>query len=220
MTHNQINYWTLQESTRHNLASEGETQRHNLASENIETGKLQETSRHNLATENIDISKLAETSRHNLASEGQGYMQLAETHRHNVSEEAIGSAQAKAALQNADTNAYNANTNRLVANETNRHNTVTEDETASHNDAMESVAQLEALTKRDEYALRSKLTDAQIDQINANIDQIKSNIKHMSFQNAQLVTQSINDVMSAFNNGTKGAKDLANMIAKLAIMSK
>lgn len=93
MTHNQIEYWNLQEtkrhnvttedeSKRHNVAGEGETNRHNVVTENIEIGKLGEQTRHNKATE-------WETNRHNVETENIGYGTLAESVRHNTATESI-----------------------------------------------------------------------------------------------------------------------------------
>lgn len=87
MTHNQINYWTLQESRKHNRAiekeekrsnkaREKETRRANKAQETIKTNELAESIRAHKASEGIDISKLAETSRHNKTSEGQYGVEL------------------------------------------------------------------------------------------------------------------------------------------------
>lgn len=93
MTHNQIEYWNLQETQRHNLAGEGETKRHNVAGET-------ETNRHNVATETVEIGKLNETVRHNTVTEREserhnreseniGYGQLNESIRHNTVTEGI-----------------------------------------------------------------------------------------------------------------------------------
>lgn len=68
MTGNQIAFWGLQESKRHNLAVEAETKRYNDL-------YLGEVYRHNIAGE-------TEVNRHNLAVES-------ETHRSNVANEAI-----------------------------------------------------------------------------------------------------------------------------------
>lgn len=82
MTHNQINYWNLKETERHNVVGENETARHNLAVEG-------ETNRHNVATEGIDLGKLNESIRHNKMSEGQEDLKIAETGRHNRVTEGI-----------------------------------------------------------------------------------------------------------------------------------
>ena len=93
MTHNQIEYWNLQETKRHNVVGETETQRHNVAGET-------ETNRHNVATEAVDIGRLNETVRHNTVTEREserhnreseniGYGQLNESIRHNTVTEGI-----------------------------------------------------------------------------------------------------------------------------------
>lgn len=68
MTGNQIAFWGLQESKRHNLAVEAETHRYNVE-------YMGEVKRHNTASE-------VEINRHNLATES-------EAHRSNVANEAI-----------------------------------------------------------------------------------------------------------------------------------
>lgn len=73
MTHNQIEYWKLQETKRNNLATEQETRRHNVVGEG-------ETNRSNIAKEVISAGTLAENTRHNRASES-------ETYRHNAAAE-------------------------------------------------------------------------------------------------------------------------------------
>lgn len=126
MTQNQINYWNLKESQRHNYISETETNRHNVATEGIDLGKLNETVRHNKVSEGqtdrslgIESGKLDETKRHNLQTERQADVNLGiqagslqETKRHN---------QASEALTGAD---LNIRSGQLA--ETNRHNVVTE----------------------------------------------------------------------------------------------
>lgn len=93
MTHNQIDYWNLQETKRSNLAKETETNRHNVAFEN-------ETNRHNVVSEGIDMGNLIElsrhnqateyeTNRHNVASESLDASKLQETQRHNIATEEI-----------------------------------------------------------------------------------------------------------------------------------
>lgn len=108
MTRNQIEYWNMKESGRHNVATEGETERHNRATEGIDISKLTESQRHNLETErqgSIDVAtrrmSQQEAVRHNIVSEGQGAVdlnikagQLAETQRHNTATEAYQGTQA------------------------------------------------------------------------------------------------------------------------------
>lgn len=56
MTSNQIAYWNLQESKRHNIETEGINKESNTISKDknqVEREKLKETNRHNQATESI-----------------------------------------------------------------------------------------------------------------------------------------------------------------------
>lgn len=104
MTQNQIRYQELKETTRHNQEMEAqgrsglqETGRHNVATE-------KETSRHNVVTEREttrhNVITEVETNRHNRVTEDLGYenlklgySNLAETSRHNQATEAIGREQ-------------------------------------------------------------------------------------------------------------------------------
>lgn len=76
MTHNQIDYWNLQESKQHNRATEREqslsrrmTDRHYQRQDAVSARAQSETERRNRATEALDISKLAEQVRSNQANE-------------------------------------------------------------------------------------------------------------------------------------------------------
>lgn len=138
MTQNQIAYWNLRESERHNLSTEQESKRHNIVGEketyrhNITTEG--ETQRHNVMTENISIADLQERGRHNRATE-------AETYRHNVETENLG----RDTL--AETSRHNRETERQGdrsldiqlgnLSESIRHNKATESETNRHNIAGE-----------------------------------------------------------------------------------
>lgn len=108
MTRNQIDFWNMKETSRHNVATESEVARHNRVSEAVDLGNLQELSRHNLSTEDVAnrntiISKFsaAETQRHNMASEALTGTDLNikagtlnESIRHNVVSEGIQQQQA------------------------------------------------------------------------------------------------------------------------------
>lgn len=68
---------TLNESRRHNVATESEANRHNVATEGISIGNLNESIRHNMAAESLGYGNLSlgqdtlsETNRHNVVSEG------------------------------------------------------------------------------------------------------------------------------------------------------
>lgn len=123
MTANQINYWNLQETKRHNLGSEAETSRANKAKEAIDLSKANETARANRANEaetnRSNLAKETETRRHNIQDEGFKMMDLRETNRHNVNTE--------------KTNSYNAQTSRELADETRRSNLAREKETNRSN---------------------------------------------------------------------------------------
>lgn len=111
MTRNQIDFWNMRETGRHNRATEVEVGRHNRVSEAVDLGNLQELSRHNLATEavasrNADISQFsaAEAARHNRATEALTGTDLnikagtlTESIRHNLSTERIQQQQADTA---------------------------------------------------------------------------------------------------------------------------
>lgn len=158
MTHNQINYWNMKETGRHNVATEVETNRHNVATEQIDLGKLQETSRHNLATE-------GETNRHNLVTEGQtnvnlGYTgaTLDEMKRHN---------QALESLQNVDLNIkqgqLDENVRHNVSQEgINRYSAISQ---AELNDARAGLLDVQKTWEGLKNSVHVDLTSAQIQQL-------------------------------------------------------
>lgn len=111
----QVSYWQIQETKRHNLATESqarreliETKRHNLAGED-ETRRHNfaweaenqrhniaaesENQRHNINAEDIERARLAENKRHNIASEGIDWARVNESVRHNRADESIGRQQ-------------------------------------------------------------------------------------------------------------------------------
>lgn len=100
MTHNQIEYWKLQEEKQHNRASEGETQRHNVVTEAIGAGTLAESSKHNrvMEDETVRHNKVVEqeTQRSNIARENEAHRsnvaRETETNRSNLVNEGIQSA--------------------------------------------------------------------------------------------------------------------------------
>lgn len=102
----QVQYWGLKENERHNKVTEAETERHNKVTEH-------ETTRHNIQTEMLGWASLAETTRHNMATESIARDQLSEVTRHNLASEGIGWANVGIAQENARTNWYNAQTNRM-----------------------------------------------------------------------------------------------------------
>lgn len=104
MTHNQIDYWKLQEekrsnianeteNARHNKAYESEVSRHNIATETLQLGSLNETIRSNKAREGLTAAANAEIARHNVASENLQAGTLGESVRHNQQMEALSEGQ-------------------------------------------------------------------------------------------------------------------------------
>lgn len=93
MTSNQIAYWSLLESTRHNKAGESETKRHNIQTEDVANRTLEETARHNSVNERVAIFNAEESQRHNIATETEtnrhNVVSEDETARHNVAQEAL-----------------------------------------------------------------------------------------------------------------------------------
>lgn len=70
MTRNQIEYWSLQERKRSNLANEAEAARSNRAKESYNLRDLAEKQRHNTQTEVLNLLGVEEEVRKNKASEG------------------------------------------------------------------------------------------------------------------------------------------------------
>lgn len=199
MTQNQIAYWNLQETTRHNVAGENETQRHNVVTE-FETGRhnrateqvsilnLQESQRHNIATEAISRDSLNETKRHNVANEQYNISSLAETTRHNLSGERetqrhnkMGELYSMTSL--SEQQRHNLATEMLNSaslNETGRHNRATEIN-ATNQTAIQAAKQRadrafqEAQVAIDRFNSQSKakLTDAQVSKIQKEIDNMR-----------------------------------------------
>lgn len=122
MTDIQVKYWDLQESKRHNVATEGETYRHNVVSEQQNAVALGETVRHNRATEaetqrhnqqqeKLGFATLDETIRHNKRTEAYQMSSLAEAIRHNKANEGIAQLNASASMMQAEAARQNAKTN-------------------------------------------------------------------------------------------------------------
>lgn len=138
----QVQYWTMQENKRHNIATEGlgSQQNREMIRHNLRTEKQQDTALKQ-ETQRINISRgsLNENIRHNKANEGITQWMNFETRRHNLATEAVGRSnalssllQAQAASKNADINKLNAYTSQrnasanLMNARTNRINSVTQ----------------------------------------------------------------------------------------------
>lgn len=166
MTHNQIDYWKHQETSRHNLADEKETNRHNVVTET-------ETGRHNRATEGIDLGKLQETTRHNLATEGISMSQLNELQRHNLAGERIDLGNLNFAYSNLD--------------EISRHNAQQEGigwmnaaSTARINEANAAFRDLEASWYNDKSNLERLLGMSDYAKTQAQIEQLRSQVNNLN----------------------------------------
>lgn len=113
MLQQQINYWTLQETKRHNLVQE------QLTGEQIAVAKegnqinwftAKEAQRHNIQNEGVSWTNANENIRHNQVTEGIQNRTLNETIRHNKQQEGIGWANAAANITSANA----ARTNAIV----------------------------------------------------------------------------------------------------------
>lgn len=199
MTRNQIEYWNMKETGRHNLATETETNRSNLAREGIDISNLQETQRHNKAVE-------GETQRSNVSNENikrqnldLGYYQAGEVSRHNMATEA---------LTGVD---LNIKSGQLA--ETGRHNIATETVQQTQAEASAELAKAnKALTdvQTEWAALKAQaeleLTQSQISEIDARIDKYaaeiakaKSDITRNDFQNANQTANTIIDGLKSIS---------------------
>lgn len=118
----QVQYWSIQETNRHNRATEQQAQqelseqrRHSREQESIGWYSAQETYRHNAEGERLGWANLTESQRHNMSTEGIQSAQLEENRRHNRESENISGVQATAAYTNAKTNQKNADTSYMSA---------------------------------------------------------------------------------------------------------
>lgn len=93
----QVQYWTLQENIRHDIAQE-----------NYWTASLQETIRHNQVQENYWFASLEEQARHNAAQEDIGWANVQ-----------VGVMQAKASVLASQAKVYSARISAAVQHETN-----------------------------------------------------------------------------------------------------
>lgn len=127
MTRNQLEYWSNEETKRHNLELErqGREQIANaIRLAQIQASQQQETVRSNVARE-------TETNRANIANEAINVLRHNETVRSNQANEVIGTTQAAAATSQASTAAkkieYEHTDRTASQNETNRSNRAQED---------------------------------------------------------------------------------------------
>lgn len=194
MTANQINYWNLQETKRHNVTTEGETERHNRATEGIDLGRLEETRRHNVASEGIEQGKLDL----GYAQLGKDYAVLAEQNRHNLATE-----------QNA---AVDLNIKQQTQTEQERYNKELNRQGAVIGQSQALANQMRAL--RDEA--ETKLTDVQrtwlgikesqnIELTNKNIAAVSQQLKKVEADIQRAQTLNTIDAWKAANDSVNAA---------------
>lgn len=111
MLSTQVEYWKLQETKRHNTATEG-----------FSYAQLAEDTRHHKADERQNYYSYLETSRHNRAAEDigyrnidLGYANLSELSTHNRAMENIGRTQAQASLISANASVMQARAAQTTA---------------------------------------------------------------------------------------------------------
>lgn len=222
MTRNQIEYWNLQETGRHNAVTERETERHNrvgetetnrhnVMTENIDIGKLNESIRHNKQTESLGWANLSETNRHNVATEDLGWANLGETSRHNQTQEGIDMSrwnevkrhnQAQETLQGVD---LNIQSDRYW--EDKRHNVATENisqyDSETKRLAAEAQANYNNVKATWEGILNSQhieLTDKNIQQINKQMEKLDVDIENAKKYGNTIYWNQINDSINTLSN--------------------
>lgn len=202
MTSNQINYLGIQETGRHNLATEQEANRSNLAREKQNYVDYLETRRSNQAREKLTDYSNRETKRHNKATEKLGKSQLKETKRSNKANEAIGRYSNQTARLNYSVNVRNAASNASQA-------------AAAHRQAAASELQAKAAMSQAKTAFRNASTN----KYNAKTSRYDAYTKRKN-QEAQanywqqLSTESRNKIIKYNQEIKKLAKDMKFMDAK------
>lgn len=227
MTQNQINYWALQETGRHNQATENETRRHNTVSEQVDLGTLAEAGRHNRATEGEqnrhNVAQERETNRSNLANESIRSMgntidlgRLTETQRHNVAQEGIDRQ------RNANVHEQNV--------ESQRHNRVTESNQsysavsdrirANADSALKQAQQRLTEIQGDWEAVQSanqvRLTNAQIEHYNQQNDEI---LRKMELMQSQIANEDLDaawrtyeEILRGLGTAAEAARDVSQTV--------
>lgn len=215
MTHNQINYWNLQELKRHNVVTEGETNRHNVATEGIDIGKLNEQIRSNTMNYAIEGAKLGETNRANLAKEAENAKHNRETERQgNISLSLDKDYKQELARHNQATEGLTGvdlNIKRDTLTETGRHNVASEEINRTGTEARAQLdranAELSTIKQMWEGFLSSSQVDlnnaqrqelqSRINKYSADIGLIESNIKRNNVQN---INDTLNTLMRGLNS--------------------
>lgn len=184
----------LAESVRHNLAGEQETKRHNVADES-------ERHRSNIANETIESNKLAESIRHNMVGE-------VETQRHNQVSESVERTK-------AETGQYNAETNRLNAQENMRHNFISETIIKQNNEINWAQTARGLQLKNDLNQITRRYNDqrTQIEQARVLLEEALNSGK-LNRMEAETAQGWVDAVVKVLDLLTKGKSDPADAIAK------
>lgn len=188
----QVQYWTLQENKRHNIAMEtlGNQQNTEVIRHNMQTERQQDI---NLAQaqQQIELNRksINENIRHNKAAENITQWANYETKRHNLANEAVARTnaqaslrQAQAAEKNADTNRLNAYTNQrnAAANEMNARTSRLNSQTQSK---LASIADYNAQTQR-------KVGNANVNLMNKNANAVHDYVIQGYFNSAANIANS------------------------------
>jgi len=200
MTEMQISYRNLQETRRHNIATEG-----------LEGSKLEETRRHNMASE-------SEAIRTNMANEGIKHEANVINQSHYQRQDAIN--QAHYERQDAETARHNreaeldADYDRSVriyqAKEEARHNLASEKETARHNITTESEANRHNITT-ESYSFLESASGANQKQSQATL-----NTAAVPEQKAKSKYAETQQKVQVINGVTRSVKDIVDSGVNIA----
>lgn len=202
MTHNQIDYWNLQEQKRSNVAQEIETQRSNLAREH-------ETNRHNVETEKFNISQLAEQSRSNRVNEALKAQAQNEQARHNVTSEMqeankLQEQQRHSAVSEYQ-NAIDLNIKNDQLQESKRHNLATESIERAKAAFQAQYQQTMADVARFQSSNQAALNMTKQRELEQSIKKMQSDIQ---------IAQQSNDIR-AWDSAQNAAKNVSNVLIDL-----
>lgn len=203
---------SLDETSKHNRATEAEASRHNIALEGQSYLSLGEAQRHNLASESLAATTAIEQQRSNVTREQEAHRaNLAsekELSRHNLAQEALSKAQLSE-LANYHTESIslghrNADASFASIAESARHNAAAEEESIRHNTASEQ------LTSRN-----LDLTS----QFNTNkfsLDSQRQQLSEQQFQQ-QKHNDTIRNTTSIVNTAGDTLQTITNVASKIAL---
>lgn len=237
MTKNQIDYWNMRETGRHNVATEKETNRHNLMTEKVDLGKLGEQQRHNVESENIERGKLdlghlqlGETYRHNTIAEQLEGQKVTEQGRHNLAaEEAENKRIVESVRHNQSTESltgYDLNLQQAKAQEVQRHNLATEEVEATKAEAQYAInmanADLINLQKEWESLKQSadlELTQTQIKELDERINKYSTEIAKLNSDITRNNFRNFNETLNSVTQGLSStSKEVREWLGKITLI--